>query len=154
MSFYHKRPDIEDVKKKIDVNATVVQAGKVINWKKFTQENNVDLDIYEVREKYDGQYVNRLKYDPEIGKVEIDHTMTLEKVYERNKAIKNQWLNLPLEIRKEFDNDINNFIDNGQKWLNNKVEKIVKERQAKEAEIKKREEERQRKIKEEEQNNG
>lgn len=154
MSFHHKRPDIEDVKKKINVNATVVQAGKVINWKKFTQENNKDLDIYEVREKYDGQYANRLKYDPEIEKAEIDHTMTLDKVYERNKALKNQWLNLPLEVRKEFDNDINNFTDNGQKWLNEKVEKIVKERQAREAEIRKREEERQKKLKEEEQNNG
>lgn len=136
MSFHHKRPDIREKRKKINVKAVVEQAGKKINWKKFTQENNVDLDIYEVREKYDGQYANRLKYDAEIEKAEIDHTMTLEKVYERNKAIRNQWLSLPLEVRKEFDNDINNFTDNGQKWLNDKVQKIVQERKEKEAKIK------------------
>lgn len=127
MSFYHKG-DREEKLTKIDINATVNQAGNIINWKKYTQENNYDLDIYEVREKYDGQYRNRLKYDPEVEKAEIDHTLTLDKVFERQKALKNQWLNLPLEVRKEFDNDVNNFIDNGQTWLDTKVKAVQKER--------------------------
>lgn len=122
MSFYHKMPERNFEAKKIDTNATVIQAGKPINWKKFTQDNNIDLDIYEVREKYDGEYRNHLKYDPEIEAAEIDHTMTLEKVYERNKAIQNQWLNLPEQVRMEFNNDVNEFIDRGQEWLNKKRE--------------------------------
>lgn len=120
MSFYHKMPERKFEAKKIDTDAIVMQAGKAINWKKFIQENNVDLDIYEVREKYDGEYRNRLKYDPEIEAAEIDHTMTLEKVYERNKAIRNQWLNLPEKVRMEFNNDVNEFVDRGQEWLNKK----------------------------------
>lgn len=127
MSFYHKG-NRADKPKSIDTNAIVMQAGKPINWKKFTQENNVDLDIYEVRKKYDGEYRNRLKYDPEIEAAEIDHTMTLEKVYERNKAIKNQWLNLPEEVRKEFNNDVNEFTDRGQAWLNEKRKKAEEEK--------------------------
>lgn len=127
MSFYHKS-DYPDTAKRIDTEAVVMQAGKPINWKKFTQDNNVDLDIYEVREKYDGEYRNRLKIDPEIEMAEIDHTMTLDKVYERNKAIKNQWLNLPEEVRKEFNNDVNEFYDRGQEWLNKKVKVIQEQR--------------------------
>lgn len=130
MSFYHKAPEREDKAKTIDTTAVVMQAGKPINWKKFTQENNVELDIYEVREKYDGEYRNRLKYDPEIEAAEIDHTMTLEKVYERNKAIQNQWLNLPESVRMEFNNDVNEFVDRGQEWLNNQKEKAIKAREA------------------------
>ena len=122
MSFYHKMPEKKFEAKKIDTTAIVMQAGKPINWKKFTQDNNVDLDIYEVREHYDGEYRNRLRYDPEIEAAEIDHTMTLEKVYERNKAIRNQWLNLPEQVRMEFNNDVNEFIDRGQQWLNDKRE--------------------------------
>lgn len=129
MSFYHKKPEIKDKPKSIDITKTVMQAGKTINWKKFTQENNVDLDIYEVREKYDGQYRNRLKYDPEIEAAEIDHTMTLEKVYERNKAIQNQWLSLPESVRKEFNNDINEFTDKGQAWLDAKRKEVIKLRE-------------------------
>lgn len=131
MSFYHKAPEREDEAKAIDTTAIVMQAGKPINWKKFTQENNVDLDIYEVREKYDGEYRNRLRYDPEIEAAEIDHTMTLEKVYERNKAIRNQWLNLPESIRMEFNNDVNEFVDRGQQWL--KEQAIKKNEDNKEA---------------------
>lgn len=137
MSFYHKMPERNFEAKKIDTTAIVMQAGKAINWKKFTQDNNVDLDIYEVREKYDGEYRNRLKYDPEIEAAEIDHTMTLEKVYERNKAIQNQWLNLPKSVRMEFNNDVNEFVDRGQQWLNKKrdeyLEHIKKSSQAAEA---------------------
>lgn len=133
MSFYHKMSERKFKAKKIDTTAIVMQAGKPINWKKFTQENNVDLDIYEVREKYDGEYRNRLKYDPEIEAAEIDHTMTLEKVYERNKAIQNQWLNLPEKIRMEFNNNVNEFVDRGQEWLNKKRDEQIKIReQAKE----------------------
>ena len=122
MTFYHKMPERKFKAKEIDTTAIVMQAGQPINWKKFTQENNVDLDIYEVRERYDGQYRNRLKYDPEVEAAEIDHTMTLDKVYERNKAIQNQWLNLPEKIRMEFNNDVNEFVDRGQKWLNDRRE--------------------------------
>lgn len=129
MSFYHKMPERKFKAKKIDTTATVMQAGKPINWKKFTQENNIDLDIYEVREKYDGEYRNRLKYDPEIEAAEIDHTMTLEKVYERNKAIQNQWLNLPEQVRMEFNNDVNEFVDRGQQWLNDRKNEVIKQRE-------------------------
>lgn len=128
MSFYHKMPERKFEAKKIDTNAIVMQAGKAINWKKFTQENNVDLDIYEVRARYDGEYRNRLKYDPEIEAAEIDHTMTLEKVYERNKAIQNQWLNLPEQVRMEFNNDVNEFVDRGQQWLNERKAEVIKQR--------------------------
>ena len=128
MSFYHKMPEREFKAKEIDTTAIVMQAGKAINWKKFTQDNNVDLDIYEVRENYDGEYRNRLKYDPEIEAAEIDHTMTLEKVYERNKAIQNQWLNLPESVRMEFNNDVNEFVDRGQEWLNKQRQKVIDER--------------------------
>lgn len=130
MSFYHKAPEREDKAKAIDTTAVVMQAGKAINWKKFTQENNVDLDIYEVREKYDGEYRNRLKYDPEIEAAEIDHTMTLEKVYERNKAIQNQWLNLPENVRMEFNNDVNEFVDRGQTWLDERRKESIKAKEA------------------------
>lgn len=151
MSFYHKMPERKFKAKKIDTTAIVMRAGEAINWKKFTQENNVDLDIYEVRAKYDGEYRNRLKYDPEIEAAEIDHTMTLEKVYERNKAIQNQWLNLPEKVRMEFNNDVNEFVDRGQAWLNEKRNQAIKEREDYEEAVKKTQENA-KKLKEEDTN--
>lgn len=141
MSFYHSDIKRKNIKKFIDTSKCVIQAGKVINWKKFTQENNKDLNIYEVLEKYDGKYVNRLKYDPEIEKAEIDHTLTLDKVFDRQQRLKEQFLNLPLEVRKEFNNDINEFTDRGQTWLDEKVKVIQKERKEKEKFKKQMEEE-------------
>lgn len=149
MSFYEKGEGYNP-KLSCDLNATVDQAGKKINWKKFTQENNVDLDIYEVRAKYDGEYRNRLKYDPEIELAEIDHTMTLEKVFERNKAVKNQWLSLPEEVRKEFNNDVNEFVDRGQTWLDQKVKVIKAKEKAIRDQIEKSQKEALEQIKQEE----
>ena len=63
--------------------------------------------------------------------------MTLEKVYERNKAIQNQWLNLPEKVRMEFNNDVNEFVDRGQQWLNKKREEAIKEKEKMEEAIKK-----------------
>lgn len=143
MSFYHSDIKRKNVKKFIDTNKCVVQAGKVICWKKFIQENNKDLNIYEVLEKYNGKYVNRLKYDPEVEKAEIDHTLTLDKVFERQERLKEQFLNLPLEVRKEFNNDVNEFTDRGQTWLAEKIKTIQKEAQEKQTkeEMKKQQEE-------------
>lgn len=136
MSYHHKSKR-DEVLTKIDNNATVNRAGQKINWKKYTQEQNVELDIYDVLEKYDGKYRNRLKYDPEIELAEIDHTMTLEKVFDRNKAIKQQWLNLPLEVRNEFNNDVNTFVDKGQAWLENKVKETQKKQKEEQEKLKK-----------------
>lgn len=128
MTMWHKHPEIPEKKVVIDTTKTVKQAGKEINWKKYTQENNVDLNIYEVRNTYDGQYRNRLKIDPEAEELLVDHTDTLEKMADRIKAANNQWLALPADVRREFNYDVNEFIDRGKNWLKEKTDKIKAEK--------------------------
>lgn len=136
MSYYTKS-DREDTPKYFDPDEYVIKAGKKVIWREFTQENNKDLNIYEVLEKYNGEYRRRLQFDPEVAYSEIDEALTLDKAFERNQAAQQAWLNLPMDIRAEFDNNVHEFIDRGKDWLKNKIDTAKAEEAKKEAELKK-----------------
>ena len=42
------------------------------------------------------------------------------------KEAEKAWKELPLDIRKEFNNDVSNFQANGIKWANTKIEEYNK----------------------------
>ena len=50
--------------------------------------------------------------------------MNLRDVLEQQKQADNLWNNLPLEIRKTFNHDKYEFMNNGMSWLNKRIEEI------------------------------
>ena len=97
-----------------------IKAGKKINNYDFIQENNVDTDIYQTLEKYGT--LQPIQVDEQALAQEFEK-MDLRDLYNYKEKANTMWLNLPLEIRKEFHNDITEFMQNGKEWLNNRIAK-------------------------------
>lgn len=125
----------------------VKRAGKMISLKDFTNKNAEDTNIYEVLEKYRG--------DLKLTQAELqEHYNTisddLAEIKNMSDALnlqlkaKETWNALPLDIRKEFGNNKTNFLLNGKKWADKKINdynklqaeiKAKQEQQAKESEV-------------------
>lgn len=103
--------------------------GKMISLKDFINENNRDCTIYQVLETYRGDKKMTAEALNKIHHMVSDELMEINSLANAFKAMKeaeNSWRNLPLEIRKQFDNDISNFKMNGLKWANQEIEKYNK----------------------------
>lgn len=96
--------------------------GKKINVYDFIQEGREDTEIYPTLEKYgciDKMMLNR--EDIFANYTEIQGLKDLRGLKELEIKSKQMFYNLPPEIRQEFDNDINKFTKNGEKYLKEKV---------------------------------
>ena len=58
---------------------------------------------------------------------EFTEIMDLRNLHEQQKRAKELWENLPLEVRNEFHNDHLEFMQNGQKWLEDKIKAATKQ---------------------------
>lgn len=88
----------------------IEKAGKKINMYDFIQESREDTEIYPTLEKYgciDKMMLNR--EDVYTDYTELQKLGGLRGVKDFEIKAKNMFYNLPTEIRKEFDNDINKF---------------------------------------------
>lgn len=98
--------------------------GKTLNLQEYINENNVDATIYEVYEKYRGDkkltaaQLNTLTHTVSD---ELSNIKDLPSALEIMKKAEKSWKNLPLEIRKEFNNNVANFQKNGLEWANKKI---------------------------------
>lgn len=103
---------------------TFRQGSKDISIKDFTNNNAIDCNIYEVIEKYRGD----LKMTAEqMNKFHIEVAEELSEIKSLPDAIKQihkaeeSWRNLPLDVRKEFGNSVQNFMKNGKSYLEGKI---------------------------------
>lgn len=91
-------------------NIFIEKAGKKINMYDFIQEGREDTEIYPTLEKYgciDKMIINR--EDVYADYTELQKLEGLRGIKDYEIKAKNMFYNLPTEIRKEFDNDINKF---------------------------------------------
>ncbi len=98
--------------------------GKKINVYDFIQEGREDTEIYPTLEKYgciDKMMLNR--EDVYADYTELQKMRDLRGIKDFENQAKNMFYNLPPEVRKEFDNDINKFTKNADKY----IEKLRKE---------------------------
>lgn len=108
---------------------TVTKAGQTYNVYEMIQANRDETEIYKVIEKYGT--IQPMCMD--VGKVYGQFKeMTLMDVLGQQKVVNDMWLNLPLEVRDEFNNDIHNFRKNGENWLENKQKEKMKQTQLQE----------------------
>lgn len=111
------------------------RGGKTYNVYDEIQANNVDLNIYEILEKYNcskdiapsqaGALINNANkmngmYGDFTQLQEIGDARDI--IAFQNKA-NEMFLQLPLEIRKHFDNNALKFANEGEKWLQEQLKK-------------------------------
>lgn len=99
--------------------------GKEVSIKDHVQTFKDDCEIYTLIEKYGS--IKEIPMETAIIEGDISSIKNLRDIKEAEIAEKRLWEKLPLNIRKEFNNDMYDFRKNGQKW--------VKEQLKKEAEI-------------------
>ena len=105
-----------------------VKNGKKINVYDFIQEGREDTEIYPTLEKYgciDKMMLNR--EDVYADYTELQKMRDYRGVKDFENQAKQMFYNLPTEVRKEFDNDINKFTRNADKY----IEKLKAEDKAK-----------------------
>lgn len=113
-----KNSDFDPVQT-FDQDISVEKAGKKIVWKQYIREANEDVEPYKVMEKYG--CLDKIKVDIPTVHGDFEEYKDLRKNLDREIKAKEMWQALPWEVRKEFGNDINEFRDNGGKWINEKL---------------------------------
>lgn len=106
-------------------NITITMAGKTFNVYDKIQEGREDTELYPTLEKYGciptemtkEQTIDFFKNNMSAVNGKID----LRNVQEAQIQSENLFYQLPLEIRKHFNNSIQEFQKNGYKYMNEKV---------------------------------
>lgn len=108
---------------------TIVIGGKKQNIRKMIAKASEDTGIYEQIEKY-GIDVNT---QPSIEETVMDFTAIkgdLRTAIERGMAAKEMFKRLPIDVRKEFNNDENLFMEQGVDWMNKVHQQIIEKQKA------------------------
>lgn len=118
-----------DAKQIYDKEVKITKAGKTFKMYDSIQEANVDTDIYEVAKKYGMEGSEKESAETYMAKnlsqisEEMQNYTDLRSVLDKKIAAQNMWQELPIDIRKQFNNDMNEFMDNGPEWIKNLIEK-------------------------------
>lgn len=117
-----------DAKQMFDKDLKVTKQGKTFKMYDAIQEANVDTDIYEVARKYGMVGAEKECAEAYMKKnlIELDEGfqefMDMRSVLDKKIQAENMWNNLPIEIKRQFNNDVNEFMDNGPDWIKQQVE--------------------------------
>lgn len=94
---------------KYEENPYSIKAGKKIFWREFTKEANQDCEIYPTLEKY-GMLPESM-FDNKAFEGDIEAFGNLRTALDRQIAIDNMWLSMPLEMRRKYGHNKNAFLD-------------------------------------------
>lgn len=117
-------------------NPKIIMGGKQKDLRRMIEKNAEDTGIYEQIDKYGLNPIAEIPIEEAIQ----DFTQVagdLRSSIERGMIAKQKWTELPKEIRKEFNNDINEFMINGFDWMQKQKEKITAERNRRAEEMQK-----------------
>lgn len=121
----------KDFAQTFDQDVTFKRKGKEIKIKDFVQENAVGTDFYENLEKFGNKEtvlefmnVNRAEL---VG--DFTEAQSLVSLEERRNKTKEIWNRMPAEIRGQFDNKFQNFMDNGQEFFDKQAKILAMQKQ-------------------------
>lgn len=128
-----------DAKLKFNKDLRVTKAGKTFKMYDAIQEANVDTDIYEVARKY-----GMVGAETECAEMymrknlqnlteDMQEFQDLRAVLDKQIKAQNMWNDLPLELKKQFNHNVNEFMEQGPAWLekeNQKWQEEIKKQQA------------------------
>lgn len=110
---------------------TMKRAGQEINVYDFIQANREDTEIYEVLEKYG--CIDKIKKTDEALYADITEIQKLDGLrgmVEKQKQAKAMFEQLPIEVRKEFNNSLNEFSLKAPAYMQKLGESIEKKKEA------------------------
>lgn len=99
---------------------TLTKAGVTFNVYDKIQEAREDTEIIPTLKKYGCIPVQG--YDSASLYQDFTQAQDLRGVLDRKIAAENAFYQLPVEVRREFDNNIDRFMKEGEKYLKNKIE--------------------------------
>ena len=111
---------------------TLKMKGKEFDIYDWIQENRDDTEIIPTLEKYG--CLDRMKVDDNVLYGDMTEIMSkgLRGILEHEQETQELWDSLPWEYRQEFQNNKALFIENGEKWLKNRIEKTKESKEIKE----------------------
>lgn len=104
---------------------TLTKAGETFNVYDRIQSEREDTEIYPTMEKYGCLKVNQL--DAQLIYGDFTGVKDLRDVKEKQIKAINMFNKLPIDTRKKFNNDYNQFLKNGEKYLKLEIEKLKAE---------------------------
>lgn len=96
-----------------------IKAGEKINIYDQIQAATEDTDIYQTLEKYGS--IKPLEIDKKAIYAEFNQMYDKRDLHNQQIAAQNLWDKLPYKVREQFHNDKLEFMENGQKWLENEI---------------------------------
>lgn len=102
---------------------TFVKYGKEIDIQEYIEANREDTEIYPTLKKYGSLKPLEKSYEAIYG--DFTEYNDLRTCFDKAKQSKQMWDELPQDFKHEFNNDINEFIDRGMEWANNKMKEIT-----------------------------
>lgn len=111
-----------------DPEITVFRQGKKIKVQDWIEAGRDGTNVYEIIEKYGLDYAKNHMGLPNLKAIQEDlsHIHGLQDLLEINKRAQRNWEQLPLEIRKKFNNNRNDFVKNGNEWLKSEINRLSK----------------------------
>lgn len=106
---------------------TLKKAGKEFNVYDKIQENREDTEIYPTLEKYG--CIDKMMLNKEGVYGDFTQYKGLRELKEQQEMAKNMFYNLPLETRQKFNNDMNVFIKDGEKYMKNLIDEEKQKKQ-------------------------
>lgn len=120
---------INRAKKYFSDDTKIKRNGKEISLQEYINENNKDCTIYDVYNTYRGdkkltvQALNTLSHKISDELMEVTN---LQDAFAVMKKAEESWRSLPLDIRKEFNNNIRDFQQKGLNWARKKYSETLK----------------------------
>lgn len=108
-------------------NPKIKRNGKMVSLKEYTNTASTDTNIYEVMARYHGDKqatIEAMKSNAMYISEEMAEIKSMSDALNKTLAAKKVWSELPLEIRKEFANNRQNFLLNGKAWAEKKIKEI------------------------------
>lgn len=128
MSVKYKGFTIEKSKGTIFGKPTFVKYGKEYDIQEYIEAGREDTEIYPTLAKYG--CLTPLERTPSEIYGDFREYNDLRSTIEKGRKIKDMWDQMPTDIKNEFNNDMNEFIDKGQEWAKKKVDAEIKAKES------------------------
>ena len=106
---------------------TFIKYGKEYDIQEYIEASREDTEIYECLRKYG--CLKPIERDVEGIYGDFTELNDLRTCAERAQKSKDMWDSMPIEIKNQFNNDMNEFMDRGMEWAQNQIKKEQEQQQ-------------------------
>ena len=98
-----------------DIHEKTKQYGKEVEWYQLIQEAREDTEIYPTLEKYG--CLDKIMVHPNKMMTDFTEFKDLRSMKDQQIKAKEMWESLPYDIRMDFNNNVNEFIEKGEEYI-------------------------------------